>query len=133
VGDEVTVDVDAFPEQKIKAKLSSISPLTEQSFDEWPPTRSFRAFSTLTHPDARMRPGMNAGAGIIERKIANAVSIPARAVFTVSGKPTVYVKGERNFSPVAIVIQARNPDEVAISGIKSGTAVALVQPAESAR
>ncbi len=39
-----------------------------------------------------MRPGMNAGADIVEMKIPNAISIPAKALFTVSGKPAVYVK-----------------------------------------
>lgn len=132
-GDEVNIHVDAFPEKAMKAKLVSISPLTEQSFEEWPPTRTFRAYSALTNPDPRLRTGMNAAAGIVERKLENVISLPSRALFTVAGKPTVYVKGPKQFSPVAVEVLARNPDEVAVSGIGNGTVVALLQPAEAAK
>ena len=73
VGDTVLVHVDAFPEKVVTAKLISITPLTEESFNEWPPTRSFRAYSRLDRPDPRMRPGMNAGADLVEMKIPDAV------------------------------------------------------------
>ncbi len=128
LGDTVLVHVDAFPEKVVKAKLLSITPLTEQSFNEWPPTRSFRAFAQLENPDARMRPGMNAGADVVEMKIPGAISIPAKALFTVNGKPAVYVKSEGQYVSRAVQIQAKNPDEVAIQGIGAGTMVALAEP-----
>ena len=130
MADSVLVHVDAFPERTLDAKLTSISLLTEESFEEWPPMRTFRAFAPINNPDPRMRPGMNAGADIIQKKIADAISIPARALFTVQGKPTVYVRRGRSFEPTAVQIQARNPDDVAVSGITAGDAVALVQPPE---
>jgi len=130
MADSVLVHVDAFPERTLDAKLTSISLLTEQSFEEWPPMRTFRAFAPIKNPDPRMRPGMNAGADIIQKKIADAISIPARALFTVRGKPTVYVRRGHSFTPTAVQIQARNPDDVAVSGIAAGDAVALVQPPE---
>jgi HlyD family secretion protein len=128
VGDEVNVYVDALPEQTLHAKLTSISLLTEQSFDEWPPLRTFRAFASLTHPDSRLRPGMNASAGIVERKLSNVVSVPSRALFTVEGKPAVYMKDAHGFSVAQVTIQARNPDEAAITGIRGGAVVALLRP-----
>ncbi len=81
-GNAVLVHVDAFPENVFTAHIVSISPLTEESFDEWPPVRSFRAFATFDKPDARLRPSMNAAADIIESKIPQAISIPSRALFT---------------------------------------------------
>jgi multidrug efflux pump subunit AcrA (membrane-fusion protein) len=133
VGNAVLVHVDAFPETALQARLVTISALTEQSFEEWPPARTFRAFAQIDHPDARMRPSMNAGADLVERKIANAISIPSRSVFAVGGQPTVYRKGSRGFEPVTVKIEARNPDEVAVSGIAAGTVVALAQPSEAKR
>jgi multidrug efflux pump subunit AcrA (membrane-fusion protein) len=133
VGDEVNIYVDALPEKTIKAKLTAISPLTEESFDEWPPLRTFRAHSSMTEVDSHLRPGMNGSAGIVEKRFPNAISIPSRALFTVDGKSTVYVKGARTFNPVPVTIEARNPDEVAIQGIAKGTVVALLRPAEFAR
>ena len=127
-GDAVRVHVDAFPERVVSAKLASISLLTEQSFNEWPPTRSFRAYAALEHPDPAMRPGMNAGADVIEEKLANAISIPAKALFTVRGKPAVYIQKDGQYVAQEVKVRARNPDEVAIEGIPAGTAVALAEP-----
>jgi hypothetical protein len=114
----------------MRAKVTSISPLTEQSFNEWPPTRSFRAYALIDRPDKRMRPGMNAGADIIETKLANAISIPAKALFTLRGKPAVYVKREGKYVPTEVRVRARNPDEVAVDGIAAGTLVTLAEPAQ---
>jgi len=129
VGDMVLVHVDAFPEKTLTATLTSISPLTEQSFNEWPPTRSFRAFAKLADPDSRMRPGMNAGADIVQAKIPGAISVPSKALFTRDGKPTVYVRApDGQYAPTPVRIAARNPDEIAIEGIAAGSLVALTEP-----
>ncbi|MDP9170153.1 MAG: efflux RND transporter periplasmic adaptor subunit [Acidobacteriota bacterium] len=134
VGDDVLVHVDAFPEKVIHAKLMGITPLTEQSFNEWPPTRSFRAFAKPDQPDGRLRPGMNAGADVVEMKIPNAVSIPAKGLFTVNGKPSVYVKSSSSeYLPREVKVRAKNPDEVAIDGIAAGTVVALAEPPKDKR
>ncbi len=133
LGDAVLVHVDALPEKVLDAKLTSISPLTEQSMTEWPPTRSFRAFARIAQPDSRMRPGMNAGADIIQTKIPNAISIPAKALFTVGGKPSVYLKTAGQYAPRTVSVLARNPDEIAISGIAAGTLVALAEPTREKR
>jgi len=133
IGDSVVVHVDAFPERTVTGKLVSITPLTEQSFNEWPPTRSFRAFARLDKPDPRMRPGMNAGADLVQTKIPGAISVPAKAVFTVNGKPTVYVKKSHQYVATAVSIKARNPDDVAVEGIGPGTLVALIEPPKENR
>jgi multidrug efflux pump subunit AcrA (membrane-fusion protein) len=133
VGDTVVVHVDAFPEKSVSGKLISITPLTEQSFNEWPPTRSFRAFARLDKPDSRMRPGMNAGADLVQTKIPEAISVPAKAVFTVNGKPAVYVKDRNQYTARPVSIKARNPDEVAIEGVAAGTLVALTEPPQEKR
>lgn len=127
-GNTVLVHVDAFPENVFTAHIVSISPLTEESFDEWPPVRSFRAFARFDKPDGRLRPGMNAAADIIESKISQAISIPSRALFTRAGSPIVYLKRERAFIAIPVKLLARNTDEVAISGVSSGSIVALTDP-----
>ena len=128
VGDTVLVHVDAFPEKVLHAKLSSVTPLTEQSFEEWPPTRSFKAYASIESPDSRMRPGMNAAADVVEAKLTNAISIPAKALFTLHGKPAVYVKTMGQYVPTQVKVKARNPDEIAIDGIPAGSLVALTEP-----
>jgi len=132
-GTSVLVHVDAFPEKVVRARIASITPLTEQSFNEWPPTRSFRAYAVLENPDPRMRPGMNAGSDLIEKRIPDAVSIPTKALFTIGGKPAVYVRDGVRYVPTVVQVAARNPDEVAVQGLPGGTVVALAEPPKEPR
>ncbi len=128
LNDSVLVHVDALPETTFTAKLVAISPLTEQSFSEWPPTRSFRAFARIQERNLRLRPGMNAAADIVETRIPDAISIPSKALFTAKGKPVVYIKRETAYVPVSVRVRARNTDEVAVDGLDSGAVVSLVEP-----
>ena len=57
VGSTVLVHVDAFPEKTIPATIADITPLTEESFNEWPPTRSFRAYAKLVNAGRAHAPG----------------------------------------------------------------------------
>jgi HlyD family secretion protein len=126
-GQDVLITVDPFPEKTYKGKLSGISPLVEQTF-EWPPTRNFRAMGSFEDRDARLRPSMNGRLDIIIERIPDAISIPAAALFTHMGRPTVYVERSGGWAPREVQVIARNPDEVAIKGIEGGTKVAMAEP-----
>jgi multidrug efflux pump subunit AcrA (membrane-fusion protein) len=130
-GTVALVHVDAFPEKAFEAKLVSVSLLTEQSFGEWPPIRSFKAYSAIDHPDARLRPGMNASADFVIQRIPNALSIPAKALFTRNGKAAVWVRAKNGYVADEVTVEARNPDEVAIRGVPPGTRVTLEEPPET--
>jgi HlyD family secretion protein len=125
VNQEARVRVDSLPELTMAATVGRISLLAEQGYG-WPPTRSFHAYASIAHPDSRLRPGMNGGMDIVVNRIPNATSIPAKALFTRAGKPVVYLARNGRYQPVEVQVQARNPDEVAISGIPAGSMVALV-------
>lgn len=127
IGKDVRVHVDALPELQIPAKVTQISPLAELSTD-YPPTRSFRAYAALASPDSRLRPGMNGGMDIVIDRIPKAISVPAKAVFTRDGKPVVFVAEGATYRPVVVQLLARNPDEVAVSGILAASMVALTDP-----
>ena len=126
VGQETRVHIDSLPELTMPADLIAISPLTEQSF-EWPPTSSFRAYGHIRQPDPRLRPAMNGNMDVIVNRVPNAISIPAKAVFTRNGKPIVYVSEKGGYRAVAVELLARNPDEVAVKGIPAGAMVTLVE------
>lgn len=130
-GQDVRMVLDPFPEKPFTGQLASISPLTERSFEEWPPMRNFRAFGGFREVDTRLRPGMNGRLDIIVDRIANAISVPSKAVFARDGKPIVLVPGKEGLKPVKVEILARNPDEVAVRGIAAGTLVALVEETDS--
>lgn len=126
VGNDVRVRVDSLPELNLPAKVDRISTLAELNTNEWPATRTFRAYARLTKPDPRLRPGMNGGMDIIVNRIPNAISIPSKALFTRDGKPIVYVAKSGRYSPLTVEVLARNPDEVAVKGLPEGSMVALV-------
>jgi len=132
IGDASRVKIDALPEMTLTANLTSLSPLTEQTF-EWPPTSSFRGFSAIQKPDPRLRPGMNGSMDIEIKKIPSAISVPAKALFTRNGKPVVFVNGKTGYRAVEVQILARNPDEIAIKGLDAGAMVALVDPEKNDR
>jgi multidrug efflux pump subunit AcrA (membrane-fusion protein) len=124
-GQDVRVRVDSLPELAMNAKLNNISLMAETT-NEFPPTRNFRAYASLVKPDTRLRPGMNGGIDIIIKRLPDAISIPSKALFTHAGKPVVYVADKGQYRPVHVEVQARNPDEVAVTGITTGTLVTLV-------
>ena len=126
VGMETRVHIDSLPELTMPADLAGISPLTEQSF-EWPRTSSFRAYGHIRQPDPRLRPAMNGNMDVIVNRIPNAISVPAKALFTRNGKPIVYVSEKGGYRAVDVELLARNPDEVAVKGIKAGTLVTTVE------
>jgi HlyD family secretion protein len=127
VGQEVRIQVDPFPEKRFMGKVHTISPLVEQTF-EWPPVRNFRANASFDESDQRLRPGMNGRLDIIVEHIPDAISVPASAVFTRHGRPTVYLPDPQGWRPQEVEIVARNPDEFAIKGIEAGQKIALVDP-----
>jgi multidrug efflux pump subunit AcrA (membrane-fusion protein) len=127
VDQDVRVRIDSLPELTIEAKIVQVSLLAETS-NEFPPVRNFRAYATLVKPDPRLRPGMNGGMDIITSRIPNAISIPAKALFTRAGKPIVYLAVKGQYRPTEVEVLARNPDEIAVKGLKQGDMVTLVDP-----
>jgi len=126
---DVRVRVDSLPELTLPGKIALISPLAELS-NEYPPTRSFRAHAPIAHPNSHLRPGMNGGMDIIISRIPDAISIPAKALFTRAGKPIVYLvaPGSSAYRVREVQVLARNPDEIAVSGIPPGATVAILDP-----
>ena len=125
-GAEARVHVDAFPEQTMAAKVASVSPLTQVTFGEWPPIRSFHVYAEIQKPDARLRPDMNGSMDVITSRIPNAISVPGTAIFTRDGKPIAYVaQKDGSYRAMDVEILARNPDEVAVRGLAESSVVSL--------
>ena len=127
---DVVVHIDSLPELSLPAKVGQISPLAETTMNEFPPTRSFRAASSLTKSDPRLRPGMNGSMDIVVSHVPDALSIPAKALFTRNGKPLVYLVTGSGYRAAEVKVEARNPDDVAISGVPPGSSVALIDLAK---
>ncbi len=127
VEQQVRIRIDALPETTFPAKLEQLSPMTVMGWD-WPPTRTFRGFAKLEKIDPRLRPGMNGAMDVVVNKIPNAISVPVKALFTLGGRPVVYVAEKDGYRSVQVDVLARNPDEAAVQGIPGGVNLALVEP-----
>jgi multidrug efflux pump subunit AcrA (membrane-fusion protein) len=127
-GDDARVRIDSLPELSMPARVSEISALTRQNLAEWPPTRSFIGYSQIPKPDPRLRLGMNGSMDVVVSRIPNAISIPAKALFTRNAKPVVHLVEKTGLRTVQVEVLARNPDEVAVKGIPPGSSVALTEP-----
>lgn len=123
----VRIRIDALPETTFPAKLEQLSPMTVMGWD-WPPTRTFRGFAKLEKLDPRLRPGMNGAMDVVVKTIPNAISVPVKALFTLGGRPVVYVAEKDGYRSVQVDVLARNPDEAAVQGIPGGVNLALVEP-----
>jgi len=130
LGEPVRIHLDSLPELQLSGTITAMSSLAEADFGSvWPPPQIFRLIATLDHLDPRLRPDMNASVDIITHKIPNAVSVPTAAIFTVRGKPVVYVQQGGHYTMQPVTVLARNPDQAAVGGVSAGARVALVDPA----
>ena len=84
----------------------------------------------LDQMDARLRPGMNASVRVAVDRVADAVVIPARAVFQKNGRSVAYVSRTRGGWDERLVQFARRGQEqlVVRDGVRPGERVALKDP-----
>jgi HlyD family secretion protein len=129
-GLEATVRADAIPDTEYIATVSDVSVLARVDFNSgWPPAKMFDLKLTFKKFDARLRPGMSAVARIPVGRLPNVLLVPAAAVFTVDGKPVVYVERRGEYVPTDVQIIRRGRDQVALAGgVDPGDKVALTQP-----
>ena len=79
VGQEAEVNVDAFPDIKIKGKVSEVGSSAiqknslQQSSDQ---AKTFKTVITLVNPPKEIKPGLSASADIIINKRKDALSVP---------------------------------------------------------
>lgn len=133
VGQSVELRMDALPELAIQGKVESISALAQPYYDgSFPPAKAFDLFASLHSIDPRLRPEMNGSCNVIVRRLANAISIPASALFAAGGRPVVFVRQGNRFVQQPVTVLAQNPDDVAVSGLSAGAQVTLQDPRRTA-
>ena len=133
--DPVRIHIDALPEVTFSGALQYVSVMPEESFgSSWPPVRTFRAYGSFRQTDARLRPDMNGSMEIVVQRLPNALSIPARALFTQQAHAIVYVRQGTGYRAIPVTVLARNPDDIAIAPLqpgelRAGAMVSLLDPA----
>jgi HlyD family secretion protein len=129
-GQRVIVRADAVPDKELVGKISEISALARVDFSNWPPQRNFNLIVEIDQMDARLRPGMNTTVRVAVDRVADAVLIPARAIFEKDGRTVAYVQRSRGGWDERLVQIARRGQEqlVVREGVQPGERVALKDP-----
>ena len=129
-GQRVIIRADAVPDRELNGKIDDISALARVDFSSWPPQRNFEMVVLLDALDPRLRPGMNTTVRVAVDRVADAVLIPARAVFEKDGRSVAYVPRSRGGWDERLVQIARRGQEQHIvgDGVEPGERVALKDP-----
>ena len=127
-----TIRVDAIPDHAYQASVSEVSMVARVDYSSgYPPVKRFDLRLSIADVDARLRSGMSAAARVEVGHLADALLVPAQAVFVVDGQPLVYRFDRGAFTPVHIAVVKRDADQAAIRGpVNAGDRVALAKPPE---
>src|SRR5215469_1466132 len=130
VGIPVTVQLNAIPDRQFTGHIERISEIASMDFSGgWPITRNFTLEVVLDQSDSRFKPGITGEVTVVVEHVANAISIPAQALFQKSGQNTVYVWAGSQFEERQVEVGRRSGDKVLIGkGLEAGDQVALRDP-----
>ena len=119
VGQEVTLQIDAFPNEAFSGRISAIEPVID------PNTRSAKVRAQIVNEGYRLRPGLFAritlgGAGGGE----TAVMVPEQALMQQGDVRFVYVVRDGKAARTPVVTGQRQPGRIAVlEGLKEGDQV----------
>jgi len=130
LGLPVTVQLNAIPDRQFTGKIERISEIASLDFSAgWPVTRNFTLEILLDQTDSRFKPGITGQVTVVVDHVANAISIPAQALFQKSGQNVVYVWEGSQFEERPIEVGKRSGDKVMIAkGLSAGQQIALRDP-----
>jgi hypothetical protein len=128
-GQPVQVAFDALPGLPYKGTVKNVGGMsTHQFFDSAGAGGNFDVSIQLTNPDAHLRSGFTAQIVFVGATQKDVLYIPRQAVFLKDGKPIVYAKSGGGYDQREIKIQNETESRAAITGLKEGLQVALIDP-----
>ena len=110
---------DAYPNEKFKGIITSISPIMDIN------TRTLEITLTLTEQDERIRPGMFASLQLITEQRTNTLVVPAQAILSYYNEKVVYIINSENKAERRIITTGLTTDEnvEVLSGVSVGDIV----------
>jgi HlyD family secretion protein len=126
-GQDVTIDVDAYPNVEYHGLITHIAPAARNADG----VKIFDIEIDITDTDQRLRPGMTANIEIQGDHREGVLTVPVEAVFRKQGRQVVYVFDGSENEPVEreVATGVSSIDVVEIvSGLKEGNEVALYDP-----
>jgi HlyD family secretion protein len=133
LGMESEITLDAFPGVKFRGKIDSIGALATGSWIQNYYIRKIPIRVKIDASDPRLIPDLSGAADVTLERKDNVLRIPVEAVFTDSGKPTVYVRDGGRFVRRAVELGVESNTQVeVVSGLKDGEEVAIEKPPTAA-
>lgn len=126
----VTVQLNAIPDRQFTGHVEQIGAIASMDFSSgWPITRNFILDIVLDQSDSRFKPGISGQVTVVVDRVANAITIPAQAMFQKSGQNVAYVWRGTQFEERAIDVARRSGDKIMVArGVSAGEQVALRDP-----
>ena len=126
----VTVQLNAIPDRQFTGHIEQIGAIASLDFSSgWPITRNFILEVGIDQTDPRFKPGITGDVTVVVDKVANAIIIPAQALFQKSGQNVAYVWRGGEFEEHAVEISRRSGDKILVAkGVSAGDRVALRDP-----
>ena len=126
----VTVQLNAIPDRQFTGHIDQIGAIASLDFTSgWPITRNFILEIVLDQTDPRFKPGISGEVTVVVDRVADALTIPAQALFQKSGQNVAYVWRGSQFEEREIEIGRRSGDKIMIAkGVRAGEQVALKDP-----
>jgi len=126
----VTVQLNAIPDRQFTGHIEQIGAIASLDFSSgWPITRNFILEVGIDQTDPRFKPGITGDVTVVVDKVANAIIIPAQALFQKSGQNVAYVWRGGEFEEHALEISRRSGDKILVAkGVSAGDKVALRDP-----
>jgi len=126
----VTVQLNAIPDRQFTGHIEHISEIATMDFSGgWPITRNFTLEILLDQSDPRFKPGITGQVTVVGDHVANAISIPAQALFQKSGQNVAYVWSGSQFEERTLEVARRSGDKIMIAkGLRDGDRIALRDP-----
>jgi HlyD family secretion protein len=126
----VTVQLNAIPDRQFTGHIEQISSIATMDFSSgWPITRNFNLEISLDQTDPRIKPGISGQVTVLVDRVANAITIPAQAIFQRSGQNVAYVWRGTQFEERTIDVARRSGDRILVAkGVSAGDLVALRDP-----
>ena len=126
----VTVQLNAIPDRQFTGHIELIGEIASLDFSAgWPIPRNFTLEIVLDQTDSRFKPGITGQVTVIVDRVADAVTIPAQALFQKSGHSVAYIWRGTQFEERDIDVARRSSDKIMIAkGLRDGDQVALKDP-----
>jgi hypothetical protein len=124
-GQEVLINIDAFPDRKYTGKVKSVANIGEKLPNS--DTKVFEVIVKLDGNDPLLRPSMTTANKIVIKTVKDAVFIPNECVYAGSdGKPYVFTR--RKTRQLIVPGEANDKSIVVVKGLRQGEMVYLIKP-----